>query len=93
MIKKPNLTQMVTKCLGMEVESLPLLPILELCCDRRVLVENHGGVTEYSPERIQIVVRFGRVILTGRDLSICKMGQYQLVIRGRIDQIAIERGQ
>ena len=32
--------------------ALPGVPIVELAGDRRVLIENHRGVTEYGMERI-----------------------------------------
>jgi sporulation protein YqfC len=92
MEKRSSLANMITKCLRMDMETLPLQPILELCGDRRALIENHGGVTEYSPERILVAVRFGAIQITGKELHLCKMGEHQLVIRGQISQIAMERG-
>ena len=35
-------------------EALPGQPVLEVAGDRRVLIEHHRGVTEYSRERIGI---------------------------------------
>ena len=92
MEKKPSWTQRLSQSLQMEEESLPRQPILELCGDSRVLIENHAGITEYGPERIQVQVRFGAVAVVGTDLRLCKMGEHQLVIRGRIEEICVIRG-
>lgn len=73
------------------VDSVPLQPILELCADRRVLIENHRGVSVYEPESIHIRVSFGELAIDGDRLQICRMQNHQLVIRGRIDSIRVLR--
>ncbi len=79
---------------GMEpaTETMPLQPVLELCGDRRVLIENHFGVTEYSLERISVAVRFGQLQICGCDLRLRRMQGQVLVITGRIDGISVIRG-
>lgn len=72
-------------------EPLPLQPLIELCGDRRVLIENHGGILEYGPERIRLSVRFGCVSIFGNGLKICRMQQRTLVISGRIASVVLER--
>lgn len=73
-------------------EVLPRQPLVELCADRRVLIENHGGVTEYGTEKIAVSVRFGYVTVCGAGLKLCRMTAQQLVITGRIDEIRLIRG-
>ncbi len=41
------------------------LPLTEIAGDRRVLIENHLGITEYGPEKIQVRVRFGAICVQG----------------------------
>lgn len=79
---------------GMELggESMPLQPVLELCGDRRVLIENHFGVSEYSLERIRVEVRFGQIMICGSNLQLRKMQGQMLVIAGKIDTICVKRG-
>ena len=72
-------------------ETLPLQPILELCGEGRVLIENHSGVTEYCPEKIAVRVGFGQVEIDGTNLRLCHMQGAQLVILGRIDRISVIR--
>ena len=72
-------------------EAIPGLPLVELSGDRRVLIENHRGVTEYSGERIGIRVRYGQVLVCGCGLELARMSKEQLVILGRIDGITLCR--
>lgn len=73
------------------IDSVPLQPILELCCDRRVLIENHRGVTVYEPQCIQVRVKFGEIAICGENLQICRMQAQQLVIQGHIGEIRVIR--
>lgn len=72
-------------------ESIPILPILEMAGDRRVLVENHCGVISYSCEQIGIAVKYGKLFVSGGNLQLTHMTKVKLVITGRIDSIAIVR--
>ena len=78
---------------GMELpsESMPGLPLVEIAGDRRVLVENHGGVCQYGPEQICVRVKYGIVSVRGRGLEIAKLSREQLVISGRIDCVNLNR--
>lgn len=71
---------------------MPGQPILELAGDRRVLIENHFGVREYSRERITVKVRYGCVSVCGCGLQLMRMTKEQLVICGRIDGVTVLRG-
>ena len=70
---------------------LPGLPIVEIVGDRRVLVENHNGVIDYSDSIICVRVKFGRLLIIGERLSLSYMSKSQLIITGYINSVAIER--
>lgn len=72
-------------------EALPGQPLLELYGDRRVLIEHHGGVTEYGRERIQVHVKYGCLSISGDCLELARMTSEQLVITGRIDSVTLLR--
>ena len=72
-------------------EPLPSLPILELAGDRRLLIENHQGVSAYSREMICVKVKYGLIHVCGCGLELVRMSREQLVIRGRIDGIKLIR--
>ncbi|MDO5545230.1 MAG: YabP/YqfC family sporulation protein [Eubacteriales bacterium] len=75
----------------LETEPMPAQPIIEVAGDQRVLVENHRGVSAYSTERILVNVGFGTVCVCGCGLRLIRMTKEQLVIRGRIDAVSLQR--
>lgn len=73
-------------------ESVTLEPILELCGNRRILIEQHCGVLEYSAERITVKIKNGTFTVIGEGLDLCKMCSAQLLIRGRIESVQVRKG-
>lgn len=72
-------------------QSLPGKTIVELAGDNRVLIENHFGVKAYSREKIIVNVKYGWVNVCGCGLEMMRMSKEQLVIRGKIEAISIQR--
>lgn len=70
---------------------LPGQPIVELAGERRVLIEHHRGVTQYSREQICVKVKYGHVRIDGCELELSRMSKEQLIISGRIDGIVLLR--
>ena len=64
---------------------------LPIAGDRRVLIENHFGVKEYSREKIGVKVKYGLVCVCGCDLELIRMTKEQLIISGRIDAVTLIR--
>lgn len=81
----------IVETADLQGEPAPGQPIVEILGERRVLIEHHGGVTEYSRERIQIKMRYGRLCICGDGLELARMSAQQLVITGRIDSISLIR--
>lgn len=75
----------------LEGEAIPLIPIVEIGGDSRVLIERHCGILEYSRERIGVKVRYGTICVLGYGLEITRMTRQQLVISGRIDGVQLHR--
>lgn len=74
-------------------ESVPGQTVVELLGERRVLIEQHDGVTEYGRERIRIRVNYGELWVCGAGLEMMKMTRSQLVITGCVDSICLKRRQ
>lgn len=72
-------------------EPIPGQTIVELAGERRVLIENHFGVTQYSRERICVKVKYGQVAVCGCGLELSRMTKEQLVICGKIDEVTLIR--
>lgn len=72
-------------------EPLPGVPVVELAGDRRVLIEGHRGVCQYSREEVCVKVRYGCICICGCGLELTRMSREQLIISGRIDGIKVHR--
>lgn len=70
---------------------MPVLPLIEIYGQRRILIENHYGVVCYGCHEVQIKVRFGIVRVCGDDLHLSKMSKDQLIITGTIDRVDLWR--
>ena len=75
----------------MDDNSLAHRPIVEIAGDCRVLIENHYGIQGYSRERILVKVKYGCICICGGCLEILRMTREQMVIRGRIDGVTLQR--
>lgn len=69
----------------------PGQPIVEIAGDCRVLIENHLGVMAYSRESILVKVRFGCICVAGCGLELLRMSKDQLIIRGKIEGVTLQR--
>lgn len=78
---------------GMDLpgEPLPGYPLVEISGERRVLIENHYGITQYSHEQICVKVKYGHISVCGGCLELIRMTREQLIIAGRIDQVRLIR--
>ncbi len=76
---------------GLRSQQLPEQTIIEIAGDRRVLIENHYGVKEYSHEKIMVNVKFGCVCVDGCKLELMRMSRDQLVICGEINHVSLLR--
>lgn len=91
MTKAKHVWQAISWAGDIHAQPLPGVPLVELAGDRRVLIENHFGVREYSRERIGVKVKFGLVVVCGQELELSRMTKQQLVIRGAVASISLER--
>ena len=66
-------------------------PLVELAGDRRVLIEHHLGVVQYGRECICVKVNYGVICVEGCGLELARMSREQLIIRGRIHRISVNR--
>lgn len=57
---------------------------------RRALVEEHLGIIEYTPERIEIRGRGSALRINGEELEVRAMDREALLITGRIVSVEID---
>ena len=92
MVKSNRIMERLSVAADLEDEPLPGLPLVEIAGDRRVLIENHCGVLEYSDNVIGIRVKFGKVLVCGSGLRLSRMTKGQLIVSGCMDCVRIVRG-
>lgn len=80
----------VSDRLSIPEETIADVPLIELRGRRSISVENHRGIAEYSPERIQIHLKRGSISVGGDDLRIVCMNRKRLEIRGGIRCVELE---
>ena len=92
MKRRGSFLQRLTEAVDLQVEPIPNIPLVELAGDRRVLIENHGGVCEYDAQQIRVRLSYGQLCICGAGLELAHMNCENLVISGRIDSITLNRG-
>ncbi len=73
-------------------EPTPGQPIIEISAYERVLIEHHLGVVNYTCECIGVRVKYGCILIRGKNLTLTKMTKHQLIISGKIDSVELLKG-
>lgn len=68
------------------------LPQLIIFGNRRLSLQNHQGIMEYTGERVRVKVTNGEVEVAGRELVIRSILQQEVVLEGFIRQITFRNG-
>ena len=66
--------------------------LIEVIGNRRILIENHSGVSAYTREHIRVKTCDGMICITGTDFVLECISKYQLVITGCVHCVNIEMG-
>lgn len=72
-------------------ESLLKNPVIEILSYRRVFIENHKGIAEYSNSKIVVNVCYGQICIVGERLELAEMTQASLVVTGFIHCVNLNR--
>ena len=90
--RREKIAERISRAANIPSEPLLRLPLVEIVGQKRVLVENHQGVVQYSAIQIGIKVSYGRICVCGRGLKLLQMSKERLVITGCIDGIQMHGG-
>lgn len=82
-----------TEGMNLPTEPITGLPLVEICGNQRVLIENHLGVIQYARTRICVKVSYGVLSVQGSCLELARMSREQLVIRGCVDCVSLHSGE
>lgn len=92
MEKHKGLWRLLADRMDLPAEPDPGKPALELLGENRLVAEHHKGILDYSRQEIRIRVSFGAVVVRGENLELSLMSGEQLIISGKIQNIALEGG-
>ena len=87
MKRHERILERIASAADLESEAPPMLPLVELAGQQRVLIENHSGVVQYGMQEICVKVSFGQINIQGTCLKLAKMTKEQLIITGSISSI------
>ncbi len=78
---------------GLDLPAGPLMGMLRISMegDREVLIERHGGIIDYSDERMLVAARGMSVEITGEKLTLVSMTRGEMRIRGEIAGVQLLR--
>lgn len=54
---------------------------------RRILIENHTGIQNFTDEEVRLSTRFGPLCVRGRGLTLCEVRENALIVHGCIRQV------
>lgn len=90
-MKQRGWMEKIADTADLQGEVIPGQPVVEIFGQRRVLIEHHKGVTEYSKDKIQVKMGYGYLCVCGSGLELARMRSDQLIITGRIDSVSMIR--
>lgn len=85
---KPSNSQMQNSY----IELRPDTPLVEICDNKRVLIENHRGIVCYGVSEIIVNVKNGSICVLGNHLCLARMNKTKLVICGEIHSVCVQKG-
>lgn len=91
-MKRKSLVRNITDRAGLHGESLPGIPLVEICGDDRVLIENHLCVLGYNENEVMVRTCCGSIRISGDEMVLACLKREQLVIHGKIHSVTLLRG-
>lgn len=65
-----------------------IMPHIELCADKRAVVEGCKGILSYSGECISLNCKNMTVNFNGMDLSLCELCEGKITVTGKISEMS-----
>jgi sporulation protein YqfC len=63
------------------------LPRITMLGNIQMLVENHKGIIEYTPELVRIRLKQGELVINGSDLVLGNLQAEQILVEGTMSEI------
>ena len=88
---KKSLLQRLSRLVGLPEELLLDLPCMRMEGFARLIVENHRGISVFTPSLIRFRTRDGVVTVSGIGLLLEGIGADGMVISGEIESIELKK--
>ena len=89
--ERRSVWQRITNAADLQSEPEPKLPLVELAGYKRLLIENHRGVSQYGCNEICVNVDYGSIYISGEKLELACMSKEQLVVTGTVESVRLCR--
>ena len=66
------------------------LPRITMLGNKQVLVENHKGIMEYTPDLVRIKLNQGELIVGGTGLTLGNLQMEQILVEGTVKDVKYE---
>lgn len=90
--KRSNLWDRAAAAVDLATEPSPKQSLVEIVGERRVLIENHCGVSGYGTQEICVKSKNGNILICGKELELMQMTKDQLIINGMVECVKFCRG-
>lgn len=87
--RKSGILEKTAEVFDLPADAVAGVPKLELVGGRELRLENHRGILAYGPEEIHVSGGAYLIKITGEGLELRAMTGLELLITGRIVQIAL----
>ena len=82
--KKSKWQRALLSVLDLPVETEPTVPKLTMVGRSDLLVENHKGVLQYTPDSIRLMTHEGVLNISGQELELLELAAGRAYVRGKI---------
>lgn len=88
--RRRGFAEKLAQVLDLPADAVAGLPLIELCGDRQLRVENHRGILAYDPREIHIGGGKLAIRVKGLELELKVMNAGELLITGQIFSVSLE---
>lgn len=87
---KKDFAATVGEKLALPPETMGEVPLVQICGKRRVSIENHRGILEYTDGVVKVAVKRGSILVQGSALTIARMTRRYVEISGNLRSVELE---
>ncbi len=83
-----NVKKKVSDKLSLPKDIVLNMPVIRIIGDKEILIENHGGILEYTLETIRLKSNLGDLELKGYGFQIKDISEESIFVIGKVDSLS-----